>query len=172
MLYFDEFIGTFDVSCDQLRVSDPCYESDSEGGFSIQNVLPGQWKAYIDWYSNDTISALCVVSQEHNGNLYESCFEEIADVGVDSGQLGVFDKVYYNDNQGGEYDQPDTFYGKCCNATSSEQCCGVIDDRGFVSSSGYGDGSYHVQVAKNSDGSVYAVLVDFIYNEDGCEDEY
>lgn len=39
MLHYDEIVGMFDVSCGQIRVSDPCYKKDSEGGFTVDNVL-------------------------------------------------------------------------------------------------------------------------------------
>lgn len=46
----------------------------------------------------------------------------------------------------------------------------TIDDCGFVSSSGYGDGGYSCWTARNDDGKVIAILVEFI-NDDDEEDE-
>lgn len=48
MLHYDETAGVFDASCGQIRASDPCYEKDSEGSFTVDNILNGQWLAYFD----------------------------------------------------------------------------------------------------------------------------
>jgi len=45
----------------------------------------------------------------------------------------------------------------------------IIDDLGFVSSSGYGDGGYSCWTAHNDDGKVIGILVEFITEDE--EDE-
>lgn len=42
---------------------------------------------------------------------------------------------------------------------------GVIDNRGLVSSSGYGDGSYYCWTAKNNDDKIVSIRVEFISEE-------
>ena len=135
MLMFDESAGVFDVSCGQIRVSDPCYEKASSGGFTVDNVVNGKWLAYFD-YDRFGDSVTCVFAV-HNMYRYEasvSDLHEVAQIGVDSGQAGIFDKVYYDANQGGEYDELDTFYGKCCQITE-DKACGIVEKCGVVSSS-------------------------------------
>ena len=48
----------------------------------------------------------------------------------------------------------------------------TIDGLGFVSSSGYGDGGYNCFTAKNSDGKIVSIRVEFIGEYDEEEDEY
>lgn len=49
----------------------------------------------------------------------------------------------------------------------------TIDGLGFVSSSGYGDGGYNCWTAKNEDGKIIAIRVEFITEYDDYEeDEY
>ena len=170
MLMYDEFAGSFKVSCGQIRVSDPCYEKDSDGGLTVDNVLNGQWLVYFD-YDRFGDSVACV-SAVHNMYRYEASvydLTEVARIGVDSGQASIFDKVYYDTNQGGEYGELDTFYGKCCQVTE-DKVCGIVEKCGVVSSSGYGDGEYSVYVCRDKNGLVYCVYIEFIVDEE--EEEY
>lgn len=49
----------------------------------------------------------------------------------------------------------------------------TIDDLGFVSSSGYGDGGYTCWIARNRDGYIVAIRIEYITEEeDEWEDEY
>lgn len=74
-------------------------------------------------------------------------------IGVDSGQAGVFDASVYNDYN-------DLFYDRCCRATLSDTHFGYVD-KGFVTSSGYGDGGYECLVY-TKDGEAVAIEVTFI----------
>lgn len=47
----------------------------------------------------------------------------------------------------------------------------TIDDLGFVSSSGYGDGGYTCYTSKNKDGKINAIRIEFISDEDEWDDE-
>ena len=173
MFQYDENVGVFNVSCGQIRVSDPCYEKDSDGGFTVDNVINGQWLAYFD-YDRFRDSVACVYAvhdmYRYKASVYN--LNDVAQIGVDSGQAGIFDKVYYDINQGGEYDNLETFYGKCCKITLDE-VCGIVEEYGVVSSSGYGDGSYSVYVGYDKDGLVYCVYIEFVTEEEEeYEDEY
>ena len=170
MLMYDESSGSFKVSCGQIRVSDPCYEKDSDSGLTVDNVLNGQWFAYFDYAQTaNYVARFFAVHSDYYRDASVYDLKEIGCVGVDSGQLSMFDKVYYDENQGGEYGELDTFYGKCCKITEDKDC-GVLDNVGVVSSSGYGDGSYTVCVCLNNEGCVTCVYVEFICNEDEEEE--
>ena len=82
--------------------------------------------------------------------------------GVDSGQAGIFDDSKYpdTDEERGEYGDNDRFYGKCCNKTMNNEGCGVFDGC-FVSSSGYGDGSYNCYIAEK-DNEIIGIAIQFI----------
>lgn len=112
------------------------------------------------------------VSAVHNMNKYKVSvydLDEVAQIDVDSGQVGIFDKVYYDINQFTKYGELDTFYGKCCHITNTE-ACGIVEKCDVVSSSGYGDGEYSVYVCRDKNGLVYCVYVEFVVDEN--EEEY
>lgn len=174
MLQYDENVGVFNVSCGQIRVSDPCYEKDSDGGFTVDNVVNGQWLAYFDFDRfRDSIACVFAVHNMYRDKVSVYNLHEVAQIGVDSGQASIFDKVYYDTNQGGEYGELDTFYGKCCHITEIKSC-GIVENCGVVSSSGYGDGEYPVYVCRDKNGLVYCVYIEFVSDEEEeeYEDEY
>jgi len=91
------------------------------------------------------------------------------EVGVDSGQEGIFDftsfkkdelvkglkRLYKNDPICPE----DPWYSFCCDRTLAEMGAGVIPG-GAVSSSGYGDGVYTCSTVK-SEKKVIGILIDY-----------
>jgi hypothetical protein len=89
------------------------------------------------------------------------------DVGVDSGQAGIFDEEKYPEI--GSEDKE--FYDNCCDVTLNMPNAGLVkrdDDEnlfGIVSSSGFGDGSYRCMVKKHED-KVIAVKLIFISDEE------
>ena len=96
MLQYDEMAGMFNVSCGQIRVSDPCYEKDSDGGVTIDNVVNGQWSAYFDYDRfRDSVARVFAVHNMYRNDASVCDLYEVAQIGVDSGQAGIFDKVYY-----------------------------------------------------------------------------
>ena len=160
-------LGTFEVKGNSLVVSDPCYEYGLFGCSILTNVLSGNYTAYAIYSDDDRVATLQIIHENYsnskinyfNGELYSS------DIGVDSGQAGFFEEEYYKENQGGEFGDKDSFYGKCCDLTLSEVQGGIIDNRGIVSSSGYGDGSYSLYVIRNEEEKVVITWIDFIDEE-------
>lgn len=112
---------------------------------------------------------------------------EGATIGVDSGQAGIFSHdSYRNDDHsvlqerpepsgkpgcswdyGYFSDQPgDKFYDLMCGLTlNNEEGWGVYD-KGVVSRSGYGDGSYDLYVTRNGEGQIIGICIDFLVEED------
>jgi len=88
----------------------------------------------------DRIARVVVEHVEHAGAAgYQKLDFE---VGVDSGQAGVFDlSHYWNDSVAPEVAPEEVWYSMCCAVTLSECSAGVVPF-GAVSSSGYGDGGY------------------------------
>lgn len=74
----------------------------------------------------------------------------------------MFDLKYYAENQGGEYDDIENFYGLACSLTLSKQKGGIMNNSGVVSSSGYGDGEYEVYVGENDIGEIVSISIIFI----------
>lgn len=177
-------LGTFEVSSGILVVSDPCYELGTWCQGILENVKNGIWKGYIagikdnEWGAR--VSKLFASHIEHTipGNFFPERTD--IDVGVDSGQAGIFDKKHYH---GKEDDYGDGgWYDLCCNITLSKEGAGIVEG-GIVSSSGFGDGEYVCDIARNKDGQIIGVQITFIdeedmeenysheYNDEECNDE-
>jgi len=95
-------------------------------------------------------------------------------VGVDSGQAGIFDLPYYRkdkvfENQESNFlkeyrihnnEEGEVWYGHMCDRTLGDEGWGVYD-RGVVSCSGFGDGSYELSVAKHK-GKVVGIAINYL----------
>lgn len=162
----------------KVMVSDPCYGLNTWCQGVLENVLPGTYNCDVE-YSDEGAWGVRVAAIEVT---HENCgvyMFDIADfvVGVDSGQAGIFDYEYYaryhmDDMSDSEVD--DDWYDRVCDITLSSESAGTVDEFGFVSSSGYGDGSYDCWVARNKDGYIVAIRIEYIPEEDEYDeyDEY
>jgi hypothetical protein len=106
----------------------------------------------------------------------------IGNVFVDSGQMMLGDPCYLEGWQGHDFasDRPGEYsYAGACTASLSDDSAGIIgtDHRGpregmaAVFSTGYGDGSYPVDVTYNADGRVVAVTILFDEDTEDADDE-
>ena len=175
-----EAIGTFTNESGKLRVSDPCYVKETWCA-GVLDAKPGQYRAFSVRCQQEPgyISRLLVCHEDHLAPLPGSSLWKLQDidVGVDSGQAGVFDERYYRDDttvsdsdrspDGYTICEDEPWYSICCDRTLSIDKAGVIPF-GAVSSAGYGDGSYSCFAVKKND-EVIAVMIEFIPEED-CED--
>ena len=159
----------------KVVVSDPCYTLDTWCMAIIENVLPGLY--YVD---TETMYGHTSVLLVTNINLPEMTWELIEnEIGVDSGQAGIFDFDTYRDDS---YDTGgDLIFGRDWRDKPGDdwyqRICGINDDpgtydRGCVSSSGYGDGSYELELGKNSDGKVVGFRITFIKEGDDEWDDF
>lgn len=158
-------LGTFQVKSGEMMVSDPCYSRDTWCQGILKNVKNGEWVAYVekgqtDW-GNRCWSVYVVHSDYPQTNHFTQRVE--FEVGVDSGQAGFFDNAKYH---GGEdrYGE-DGWYDICCKATLDSKLGANVIDGGVVSSSGFGDGSYHCHVAKIGN-QIIGAKITFISEED------
>jgi len=179
-------LGTFEVK-DEVVISDPCYEADGSCN-KISKAKSGTWKAKIeiadegDW--GKRVADLFVCHKDYNfldGDHY--AWEQIADCGVDSGQLGVFSKeVFKNDEdkcldniKEADICQDEKFYNRMCYLTLGDTggsgIYGGTFEKGVNVSSGFGDGCYLVRGIKK-DGVLVAVWVNFIAEDEEDEDDY
>lgn len=177
---FDE-IGINWIGIIQLNqyvyVTDPCNDVDECYLYmkELDNVSPGEYVCLIKVIDTDDwghrVSELHVVKEsffkEHNSDLDKIPYNKEAlpcVIGVDSGQVGVFDANYYDKNQpDNDYENLNSWYRKVCDLTYH---AGIIDSLGVVTASGYGDGSYELFTAEDSDNNVVAMKVVFIYESD------
>lgn len=89
----------------------------------------------------------------------------IGSVWVDSGQMMLGDPCYLHDWKANNaaFDQHgDYSYAGACTATCSDDAAGILGEGlSAVFATGYGDGTYPVDVTYNSDGRVVAVTILF-----------
>ena len=170
----EEIVMDFEVESGKIVVSDPCYDVPS---FSIE-AKEGTW---IADYEKDGVR-IKELRATYSGVLVHNLdWEDKATIGVDSGQAGIFDKnIFRNDDVvdeepdfwsgykehsksiGGEY-----WYASCVDIALSEESAGTLKG-GAVSSSGYGDGGYEVDVAYK-DGKAVGVRIIFIPDSECVE---
>jgi len=170
-----KFLGDFHIESGEVFVSDPCYDLETECAKIIDNVKNGEWIAEIEtkkvW--GERVSILrCWHKSVFPRRAVE--WEVIStDIGVDSGQAGVFDIEHFKKDSDAEglvreskeiicKDEP--WYSMCCDRTLNEIGAGVIPF-GVVSSSGLGDGQYTCEVAKQDD-VVVGIQVNFLEEEE------
>lgn len=155
----------------KVIVSDPCYHYGTWCTSTVE-ILPGEYRYGVKKQNipgwGVRVESISIIHKDYNNVNWKLT---TADIGVDSGQCGIFDYETNKDIIGtGEYDQKDTFYGKACTLTLSDDQFGVMDNSGIVSCSGFGDGSYDLYIAKNEQKQVIALKVVFITDEED-EDE-
>ena len=162
-----------------VRVSDPCYSDDVWCKTKLTGVLPGTYHTDVtksdegDW--GERCSSIIAIHEDYiNKDLN---WEYHSEIGVDSGQAGIFcESSYRNDSI--EIDTPptdfvlpyndsegDAWYEKMCRFTLGEDRWGSYNT-GVVSSSGYGDGGYPLDIARDRSGFIIGMKVTFIGDEE------
>ena len=158
---------------DTVMVSDPCYTTDVWCMHKLTGVLPGEYLTTVmksdegEWGTR--VGLLVAVHKDYAEDSLTWRTVKEAVIGVDSGQCGIFSFEHYRDDsvfsEPSEfgYDESregDRWYSHMCNMTLSAERWGSYDT-GVVSSSGYGDGSYRLLVAKHN-GHIVGIGVDFL----------
>lgn len=156
-------------------IGDPCYGRENlEHAIMFQvRVMPGLWCVVVEKERNSTMlgrTMRWIATVVHGDMLMPSRFE-LHNIGVDSGQAGIFSDDIFPTDEARDFDDKTSFYGLCCEATIREDDCGVILERGFVSSSGYGDGSYPLKLGFDTQGRCITIGVDFDPADPDDEDE-
>jgi len=175
-------IGLFECVTGRFAISDPCYETDVWCRGELDNIKKGTWKADVgtcdcgEW--GIRVGLLITTHENFNEDAEGDLTEHTAqfEVGVDSGQAGIFDAQYYRDDSvfpadkspESEFDAADRWYDFCCDATAQEHNAGVIP-YGAVSSSGFGDGGYDCVYYTDPSDQVVMVVIAFI-GDDKNED--
>ena len=164
-------IGSFECVSGKFAVSDPCYDTGVWCRGELENIKRGKWNAEVGMVdAGEWGIRVGLLSAQH-----ESCDEDAKgdltehaaefEVGVDSGQAGIFDATHYRDDsvfsQNGAGQSGDIWYDHCCNRTLDAECAGVIPF-GVVSSSGYGDGGYECVYYTDTEGLVVKIIIQFI----------
>jgi hypothetical protein len=240
-----EVMGSIHLG-DKVRVSDPCYDLDVWCAGSIENVLPGEYTCFMQKEdTGDWGIRVSKIEVRHKDYLdVEPTEIQEFEVGVDSGQAGIYDQKYYEELWEDKGKQ-DEWYSRVCDLTAKyipnsnyhdlwsssfyyngvlgisddewekmsiserveaesnirkalvanntwldkfseahkkynessesterffEFSSGTIDDKGFASSSGDGDGGYTCFVGRNKEGKVISIKIDYYYYEDDEEE--
>lgn len=173
-------LGQFEITSGEAFVSDPCYEVGTWCQAKLANVKNGHWFASVfqsdegDWgIRNAELIAYHESAQQVNELDWKL---EDAEIGVDSGQAGIYDAISYrNDSMVGEIEnklgfdldeEGEKFYAQNCDLTVDTKPFAGVLGHGVVSSSGYGDGGYNLYTIKDNDGEIVAMKVIFIGDED------
>jgi hypothetical protein len=167
----------------EVRVSDPCYGDDVWCKTRLNSVLPGEYHVDVqksdegDW--GNRVSSLTVTHKDYVGKQLR--YQEHGDIGVDSGQAGIFCESSYRNDDVAEtikngngiridsIEDGDKWYEKMCRFTLSGEGFGAYES-GVVTSSGFGDGSYPLAVARDEDKNIVSIVITYIGEEDE-EDE-
>lgn len=176
------YLNNFNVESDTLIVSDPLFKIESsdeciEINLQIESVKKGLWHGHIIyndelnrnmelWTYHDDYSDIADLELNNYINNYPDYyvpspnfkFEKCGDIGVDSGQAGIYCK--------NSYGKPnmDTWYNNNCAAVANNLDASTLLPFGVVSISGYGDGFYDVyKIIVNN--FVVAVKIEFITEE-------
>jgi hypothetical protein len=167
----------------EVRVSDPCYGDDVWCKTRLTSVLPGEYHVDVqksdegDW--GNRVSSLTVTHKDYVGKQLR--YQEHGDIGVDSGQAGIFCESSYRNDDVAEtikngngiridsIEDGDKWYEKMCRFTLSGEGFGAYES-GVVTSSGFGDGSYPLAVARDEDKNIVSIVITYIGEEDE-EDE-
>jgi hypothetical protein len=165
-------LGTFTVKSGRFIISDPCYNRGTWCSGMLENVMRGEWKAYVLRRDTGSWGVRCAeLIVCHN----EFPFEKLSfaektefDIGVDSGQAGIYCDSEFHGGED-EYGE-DGWYDACCQATLNNQRGAGVLPGGVVSASGFGDGSFDAFVERNPDGQVIGAKVVFV-TEDDLKDE-
>ncbi len=181
-----ERLGNFEVESGRLNVSDPCYDLGTWCAGVVDNCKLGTWRAEVVKSCEGSWGVRCAALLVHHKDYsrhtlgkYASVTAEF-EVGVDSGQAGVFDLKWYKADQVVKESlftpgldricEDEPWYSLCCDRTMGEMGAGTIP-HGAVSSSGFGDGCYEAEIFKNEDGECIAIQITFIPKEDEEDEE-
>ena len=168
-------LGKFQMTSGKARVSDPCYDKDTWCAGTVSSVQNGSWIAHVvkkdcrEWGERCSRLIAHFVDFPAPTKCDSKWKVQDIDVGVDSGQAGIFDETYFKDDEVvsqtgriGNHSpicKEEPWYSICCDRTLNDVGAGVIP-YGCVSSSGFGDGSYVCSVIKKGK-KVVAIMIDF-----------
>lgn len=161
-----KFYGVIDITSGRIVCSDPCYMS----GIWCADSFPaknGLYRVYI--YHTDNSNAVLEIIHKDYDNKSVDWDDADSACAVDSGTFGFFDKVYYDNYHDGELDEQ--WYND--NVVDADDYL-ITDSAGVWSSSGYGDGMYHLQCIwcnKENDDADSVAGLRVLFIDDGENEE-
>lgn len=120
-LFEKETVGEITLN-NKVRISDPCYDIDTWCAGTIENVLPGDYKCYMQRVDTGSWGVrISSIEVKHKDYLNIEPTENTGiDVGVDSGQAGIYDLDYFVKNRE-DKNGDDKWYWRVCDSTYIEE---------------------------------------------------
>ena len=145
----------------EIQATDPCYPPDSSFSYKISDILPGVYKAYVE-YGVKKVAALIIVHEDKEEIFNRIMMDiETDEIAVDSEQCGFFQVEAYKKVKESLYNNMD-FFNICNEATNNKSKATIVEEFGVVSQSGYGDGLYALHVQRDENDKVFAAELEFI----------
>ena len=166
-------LGNFEVTSGKVVIGDPCYgHRKTEEEWLKENLLfieaqNGVWSATMK-SGVRSLSHRIFELLTYTNELDESLpWLELGMIDVDSGQAGIFDYAYFQNDSDLEYDKElrnfenfSKFYQNCCSKSINHPHGGVLK-HGVNSSTGFGDGGYDI-LGQFKDGKLVAIKAEYI----------
>lgn len=152
----------------RVYLTDPCYPPGTWCQVTT-TVKPGAWRCHVEFFTNELnwryVSKL-ICRHEDYPDMEIPKAPAFYSLGVDSGQFGMFDADFYEKINSDEK-KCQSIYSRICQITLNDDkgCTGTVNGKGIVTRSGYGDGSYSARVAKDENGTIVCVEIDFITDD-------
>lgn len=149
-----EKVGVLNLEGGKIDITDPCYDSDVWCRINNVGVKPGKYNCYVkkdDSYRYPMIKEIRIVCQ--GSSKFANNWKILGSIGVDAGLAGFFvsPKKDYSDEEWKEF----------CDSLQDDDY--FVREYGFFSDSGFGDGEYDVEVAKDNYDNIVAVRIVFYY---------
>lgn len=152
------YIGDFTVKSGSLIVGDPCYKLNSWCLVDSIKALNGKWKVHL-LRCGEEKQALLIHHENFPTRANAVMRDLLYGAPVDSGQLCVHDKKYWGKKSAipkgffpkgyeARISDDDPWYEMHCKITTDSELEAGVIPFGCVTSTAYGDGTYHVEGIK------------------------
>lgn len=157
----------------KVIVTDPCYRIDTWCNYIVNNVLVGEYNTLIKTFDGgswgERVKELIVLHKDYkepHDEEIEYQWKPVSDnIGVDSGQCGVYD-LSYRCKTSDDWIHNSEFYKKACKCTDKNEQYGEQDNAGVTSRTGFGDGTYTLFLLENSDGHVVGFRIVYQFDDE------
>lgn len=155
--------GTIELGSSVI-LSDPCYDLDVWCSCKVQNMIPGIYDCYADFaimgiWGTRVVRLILVHTNVPNEG--PAKIKEIsACLAVDAGVFGVYDEQYFRKVKDAN---PDAWYNQNVLSWINDEEGFICEDaKGFITTSGYGDGCYDAYCYHDDKEKVFKIEVVFI----------